>query len=215
VIEKKNKLVLKLNKELAQIQQNQANCKQLIEQVAAEEGFMEGVQINDITNSFIQNCLTPRVRLSPQDAVYCVRFLEKIKDLKWKKINILHILSLTNKNFLPVIHASSHKESENIGVFLNELLLMLNRLKEPTVWEKECANNPVFTLTVGSNDYAGRDKFQSIVKTINQRITYNLVSNIKSQTYHKIKNSLTILQMMMETYPKTYDNFNSIEDALY
>lgn len=64
---------------------------------------MQGVSYNEFSTAFIQSCLTPRVKLSPQDSLYCFRFLERMIDIKIDKANVFHVFSFINKIFYPVI----------------------------------------------------------------------------------------------------------------
>jgi hypothetical protein len=54
---------------------------------------------NDIPNEvgisqfFVQNCLYPRLMFSPSDALFSIKFLKLLVDLKVPRINVLNVFA--------------------------------------------------------------------------------------------------------------------------
>jgi len=72
---------------------------------------------------FSQFCLLPRLRLSPEDAIYCSRIVDYLLDLNKvsfkkrleAKFELVYLI-------LPCLQCCSESESYNVGVFLKDIL---------------------------------------------------------------------------------------------
>jgi hypothetical protein len=81
---------------------------------------------------------------SPGDALFCIKFLQILVELKVSKINILNIFARIMKGIIPTIHCCTSNESENLGVFFMEWFKMIDRWSNDNEqgkkkWENECA----------------------------------------------------------------------------
>jgi len=98
---------------------------------------------------FVQNCLYPRLMFSPSDALYSIKFIKMLVDLRVPKINFLNIFCQIIMGIIPTIHCCTNNESENLGIFFMEWFRMIDRWTDRAVWEKECANYSGFSQKVG------------------------------------------------------------------
>lgn len=46
-----------------------------------------------VSQFLIQHCLYPRLMLSPGDAIFCIKFLQRLVDYRVPKINVLNVFA--------------------------------------------------------------------------------------------------------------------------
>ena len=73
-----------------------------------------------VSQFFIQNCLYPRMKISPDDAIFSIKFLQRLVEYKVPKINILNIFAQIIRRIIPTIHTCTSNEAENLGLFFLE-----------------------------------------------------------------------------------------------
>ena len=78
--------------------------------------------------------------MSPCDAIFGLKFVKILIDLKVQNFNILDLNSSILNGILPTINCCTVNEIENLGLFFMEWFLMLDRWTKPEIWEDECAN---------------------------------------------------------------------------
>lgn len=57
---------------------------------------------------------------SPADALYSIKFLKMLIELRVPKINALHIFDRILSRIIPTVHCCTGNESENLGIFFME-----------------------------------------------------------------------------------------------
>jgi THO complex subunit 2 len=102
-----------------------------------------------ISQFFVQYCLYPRLMFSPSDALYSIKFLKILVELRVPKINVLNIFAQIMKGIIPTIHCCTNNESENLGIFFMEWFQMIDRWTKQDIWKKECADYSGFSQKVG------------------------------------------------------------------
>lgn len=108
----------------------------------------------------------------------------------------------------------TNKESECIGLFIKELFILLNKMGVKEDWEKTFMNNPSLSLTVGKPNPAPFDRFEKIIHAMHKRLTMSLSLNLKSDSYLRIKNCVTIMSGIQEVYPKDLDMCEDLEKTI-
>ena len=109
----------------------------------------------------IQNCIYPRILMSPADALYSINFLRLLISLRVPNINVRDILTqiFRGKSFqgiIPTIHCCTEKEAENLGIFLIKFFEMVNGYTNETVWNEECAQYEGFKKNIFNEKNGGR-----------------------------------------------------------
>lgn len=106
----------------------------------------------DMSAFFVQNCLYPRLMFSPSDALYSIKFIKILVDLRVPKINFLNIFGQIIMGIIPTIHCCTNNESENLGIFFMEWFSMIDRWTDKAIWDKECSDYSGFSQKVGEPD---------------------------------------------------------------
>ena len=89
---------------------------------------------------------------SPSDALYSIKFLKILVELRVPKINVLNIFAQIMKGIIPTIHCCTNNESENLGIFFMEWFQMIDRWTKQDIWKKECSDYSGFSQKVGQPD---------------------------------------------------------------
>lgn len=145
-----------INKDKEALQKTQTELKEELEKVQRGRyesslqflrqrlpGLFDDIEDETGVSPFLtQYCLYPRLMFSPADAVFSIKFLKILVDLRVPKLNILNIFAQILKGIIPTIHCCTNNESENLGVFFMEWFNMIDRWTQEngSIWEKECAN---------------------------------------------------------------------------
>jgi len=201
--------------EWRELEANQKKTQALLEEINGRGVLMQDVLMNEFSSAFIQHCLTPRVRQSPSDSIFCLAFIAKMVELVIDKANVLHIFSQINKIFYPIVQCCTNKESENIGLFLSELFHLLEHklCVSEQVWVALYMDNPSLSQTVGKPNPAQFARFQDIIRAMHLKLGFNLDQNLKSAKYHRVKNSITILQRMRQVFPKRQESWELLDQT--
>ena len=156
---------------------------------------------------FVQNCLFPRLMMSPDDALYSIRFLKMLVDIKVPKINVLNILQGIMQAVISSVHSCTHNEAENIGVFLIEWFQLVDRWTDKKIWLQECATYSGFSMTLGGDDIIDFDMYtKKYCFNMYSKICTHLcqcLQNPKNPT--KIQSTLKILNRILKevkVFPK-------------
>lgn len=164
-----------------------------------------------VSSFFTQYCLQPRIMFSPADAVYSIRFLKVLVDLRVPKINVLNIFARIMNAIIHTINCCTLDESENLGIFFMEWFQLIDRWTGDNgeVWERECADYPGFSKKVGSSDRESiinlEGYMERIVNQIHLRFSSFMIryflTNSKNQ-FMKTKCALKILYRIRAVFPR-------------
>ena len=74
--------------------------------------------------ALVQHCLLPRLLIDPAEAIYCAKFLHTIINIsKLKSSTIFYLMKDVTHTILPFLCCATEKETVNIAIFYNELLI--------------------------------------------------------------------------------------------
>jgi len=77
--------------------------------------------------------------MSPCDAIFGLKFVKILIDLKVPNFNILDLNSQILNGILSTLNCCTVNEIENLGLFFMEWFLMLDRWTKPQIWKEECS----------------------------------------------------------------------------
>lgn len=142
-IEKLKKSIESLNKEKTSQQKEKEKFDQFLEEQKSRildkihEGFFRPIREGDNNDSagnipFLQHCILPRLRLSPEDAIYSVKFLKVLMNLKnLQFLDQLEFRFSIIKALFPAVFSCSEYEAFNLGLFFKELLGFTEFIHDP------------------------------------------------------------------------------------
>jgi THO complex subunit 2 len=169
----------------------------------------------DVSDAILEQCLIPRILLSPSDADFCFKMIKFLHDNGVPHFRLLSFYGhLFRSNRLrSIIFTCTIREAENLGRFLRLVLADLDRWhNNATVYEKEAwgasANLPGFAKSLDEEgkakklvSYDGDKGFKWFHFTWHQRM-YNALRNcLEGVEWMHIRNAITILKSVVEVYP--------------
>lgn len=108
---------------------------------------------------------------------------------------------------LPCIQACTEKEALNIGVFLNQLFTMISSWNDEVQLKQE-------VRSFNSTEPFELHKFQHIILTIFARMRGTLKSCLLSKEYVKAKNSLLILNQVIDVFPPIEEDAKPLKETI-
>mmetsp|Transcript_22330 Transcript_22330/g.28886 ORF Transcript_22330/g.28886 Transcript_22330/m.28886 type:complete len:425 (-) Transcript_22330:416-1690(-) len=133
-------------------------------------------------SEFLRLCVLPRLRLSPEDALYAAKFLYLLQDLGG--LSILLCLDLTLTQTLPLLYVSTDREASSLGFFTRSILYPLLNLRKKS--------SPVYGISF--------DQYCVIFAKFHDRIT-NTIENCLSQYKDHGRTCLLVLIELVNVYP--------------
>lgn len=205
-IDRCEELLTKLPIELKEQQVNAARVEQQLERTKLIWATDEGPAARQIlAKEFVQHCVLPRVFNSPADALYCARFLKRAHRLGVPRFPLLTIIDKQMRDFGFLVRCITPREATNLGIFLHELLGMVEQWRSPEVFARECASSPAFMLYKSDAQELQPTKHEEFLKisTNWQKVltTDVFIACVSSQDYMQIKNALLVLNRMVKIFP--------------
>jgi len=156
---------------------------------------------------FLQTCVFPRCVQSPEDAVYCAKFIKLLHSKKTPNLSTILIYDMIIGYFGPLVFSRTEQEANHLGMFLSEVLTTLNGwAKSESVYKAECEHFPGFTNS-GSCDSDEKGKtnadlidFQSYTKCVrnwHKKLTDAFCERLESTEGVEVHNALVILSRLL------------------
>jgi Transcription factor/nuclear export subunit protein 2 len=133
---KTDKATDKIKKNIEILKQEHSSQQKEKEKIDA---FLEGHKDDIIRNffnsehnmAFVQYCCLPRLRLSPSDAIFTVKFLNAMMTLKrYPYLDQLEFKFNIVKTLFPSVQCCSEMEAKNLGIFFREILSMTENIHD-------------------------------------------------------------------------------------
>jgi THO complex subunit 2 len=144
------------------------------------------IRPNELSSSFMQYCIFPRLMLSPSDAIYSIKFIGLLFKYKVPYINFLDILEMMLKRLLPAIQCCTENEAYNFGIFFVEVFRLIQYWQDEHVWKSECFKSPGFTFGVDTEDSLSYGDFKDAVNNIHKKVSFIMQKCINSEEYMQV-----------------------------
>lgn len=163
-------------------------------------------QINqrEVTDSFIQHCLFPRVLLSPNDASFCSKFIREVHKLGTPKFHTIGVYdAIFGRALATAMFVCTQREAENYGRFLKEVLFDLSLWhKDRSTYEVQ-AHGPTKSLVgfiVKGQPFDWED-FRKILYKWHKALHTAVKNCLSSKEYMHIRNAIVVLKHVNEYFP--------------
>jgi THO complex subunit 2 len=172
--------------------------------------FNSSAKADSIVDTFIEECLLPRILLSPGDADFCHRI---IKFLHSNRVSNFKLSSLYNRLFnvnrlRSMIFGCTVREAEFLGRFIK---LTLGELSvwhaKREVYEKEAIGHGRlgFATTLDESgkplSFMAHDEFRDLLWTWHRNLFAALKACLGDTEWMHIRNAITILKAGLEYFP--------------
>ena len=168
----------------------------------------------EVSKYIIKYCFLPRLILSKEDALYVAKLFGLLVNNCSSYINVLDFLSKLLKIIIPSLLGLSNFESENLGIFLNELFSQIYTWQTPSIWKIECENNPCFYRNFEGQSFINEVDFKDVYSLVMQKIADNFKSYMELEEYCSAKNTLIVMNNISEIFPASKKSCIDLEKSI-
>lgn len=152
----------------------------------------------------MQHCILPRALLSPEDALYCAKFLLLLHDVNVPYFVTPSVIERVVTFVAPHLVASTEIEAACLGILFGELFKTVIRWRENvSVYNNEAASKVTFSSAY-SDIHAKRlthEEYVKITDIIFDRMLKISVTALSSTEYMETKNALVMLHRLGSVFP--------------
>jgi THO complex subunit 2 len=172
--------------------------------------------------ALMEHCFLPRVLLSPLDALFSFKFLKFLHTsgtTNFRTLGFYDLIFRPNR-LTSLIFMCTSKEADNLGRFLHEILRDLARWhKDRNVYEREAWGSkktlPGFGRKVSSSGkpetFLHYEDFRRLLYKWHQHMTAALQTCLSSTEYMHIRNAISVLKAVAETFPALNFHGNQLQ----
>ncbi|KAI1095904.1 hypothetical protein F5B19DRAFT_272207 [Rostrohypoxylon terebratum] len=172
--------------------------------------FSSSAKGDSIADTFIEECLIPRILLSPGDADFCHRL---IKFMHFNRVANFKLIDLYDRFFgvnrlRLMIFGCTVREAEFLGRFIKLTLGDLERWhKDKEAYAKEAISNGKLGFATAFDDngkptsFMEHDQFRDLLWTWHRNLSAALRACLNGTEWMHIRNAITILKAGLEHFP--------------
>ena len=165
---------------------------------------------NELTKNLFQYLFYPRILISKEDALYVQKIIDLLILSEGNTINTIDIMNKIPKYLLKIIICVTESEAENIGLFLNSFLNMLQNYQEEKFWEEKCKNNISFSRKLEEVVLVELKDFKNAFNEVLKKLTNSIEKMIENEKEQSIIRNIIIMINKIPLIPpnkETADSF--------
>ena len=149
---------------------------------------------NELTKNLFQYLFYPRILLGKEDALYVQKIIDLLILSPGNTINTLDIMIKIPKFLQKAIICVTESEAENIGLFLNAFLNMIQNYQEEKFWEEKCKKNPSFSRKLEEIVMVELKDFKNAFNDVLKNLTNSIEEMFKKEKeLSNIRNIITMI----------------------
>ena len=169
---------------------------------------------NELTKNMFQYLFYPRILLSKVDALYVQKIIDLLILSQGNTLNTIDIMNKIPKFLLKVIICVTESEAENIGLFLNSFLNMLQNYQEEKFWEEKCKNNVSFSRKLEEVILVELKDFKTAFSEVLKKLTNSVEKMIENEKEVNIIRNIIIMINKIPLIPPNKESANSFFKVL-
>ncbi|KAI1658486.1 transcription factor/nuclear export subunit protein 2-domain-containing protein [Daldinia decipiens] len=172
--------------------------------------FVSSAKAESIADTFIEECLIPRILLSPSDADFChrmIRFMHSSRVPNFRLMDLYDRFFGVNRLRL-MIFGCTVREAEFLGHFIKLTLGDLAKWhKDKDVYVKEAIQNGKIGFATAFEDngkptaFMEHDQFRDLLWTWHRNLATALRACLTGTEWMHIRNAITVLKAGLEHFP--------------
>ncbi|CCI48802.1 unnamed protein product [Albugo candida] len=181
--------------------------------------FSSDNQNQEAVSQLVQRCIIPRALLSPEDAFYCAKFMERLHSIDTPQFLSLQYYNLVNLKLPSIVFCITEREAGNFGIFLKETFVVLNRWFQSKGAYEEPVNGRIGLGVdlLDTNACLSHRQYRQIYARWHRSKEQAFGKALSSKEYMQIRNTLILLTKMIDVFPisrGTADNILAITEDL-
>lgn len=174
--------------------------------------------------AFITYCIYPRCKLNPDEAIYCVRFVMILHELRVPGFGTIQFIDEFVKVLSGSLYSSTEDEAAAIGILLLELWNLVSRWRyDEKAFEHEVAKTPG-AVFVGENGpfSVSFEEYKDLYNKWHAAIGQSTIGCLDSTEYMHVRSCFVVLSRIVEAFPtrpklgqKLLNSLEPLQDESY
>eukprot|EP00587_Corethron_hystrix_P016521 CAMPEP_0113329820 /NCGR_PEP_ID=MMETSP0010_2-20120614/21178_1 /TAXON_ID=216773 ORGANISM="Corethron hystrix, Strain 308" /NCGR_SAMPLE_ID=MMETSP0010_2 /ASSEMBLY_ACC=CAM_ASM_000155 /LENGTH=897 /DNA_ID=CAMNT_0000192083 /DNA_START=2040 /DNA_END=4733 /DNA_ORIENTATION=+ /assembly_acc=CAM_ASM_000155 len=179
----------------------------LVLEVERQEGPME---------VFLAQCILPRCTLTPQDALYCAKFVMLLHNTAVPNFSILRFVDCLLTKISGIMFGVTEEEAANLGVLLSEIWSVVSGWRYDTKkFDANIMTKPQSYEKFGKGNGMTPEHFKTFYESWHDTLLGStLISCLTSTEYIHIRAALIVLNTIVQVYPTKSDTGEKLFDSL-
>lgn len=143
----------------------------------------------------------PRVTSTPEDALFCAIFFEKLHAIETPNFSSLQYYDRVIKDVFPIVYCATDREASCLGLFLRATLEPLKRWRfSKDIYDKEAAAKTGFSVAIGSPARCSYEQYCTVFSRWYDKIT-KIALHCLAQYQDYGRSCLFVLIKLVDVYP--------------
>jgi THO complex subunit 2 len=183
----------------------QDHCCHILSDLEAKRiSFLSAVvedQRRPISEALLQHCIMPRVTITPEDSLFCAKFIQKLHILETPNFSSLQYFDRVIKDIFPIVFCATDHEARCLGIFLRATFKPLKDWRfNKHLFDVEAASKPGFSVAIGSPSRCSYDQYCTVFFKWYDKITKIMISCLEQYRDHG-RACLLVLIKLIGVYP--------------
>ncbi|KAG6622161.1 THO complex subunit 2 [Phytophthora cinnamomi] len=155
-------------------------------------------------DELLQKCVIPRSLISPEDALFAAKFMERLHTFSTPQLSTLQYIHKVNMKVSAVVLCATEREASNFGIFMKETLgLTLRWYQNGATYDDEAIHGKIgmsLDLKDDKKCLAHR-QFKSAYANWHKQLERVYTTALSSGEYMRIRNTLVVLTKLIDVFP--------------
>ncbi|KAG3194289.1 THO complex subunit 2 [Phytophthora cactorum] len=155
-------------------------------------------------DELLQKCVIPRSLMSPEDALFAAKFMERLHTFSTPQMSTLQYIHKVNMKVSAIVLCATEREASNFGIFMKETLgLILRWYQNGATYDDEAIHGKI-GLSLDLHDDKKRlahRQFKSAYARWHKQLELVYTTALSSGEYMPIRNSLVVLTKLIDVFP--------------
>ncbi|TYZ60008.1 hypothetical protein PybrP1_002199 [[Pythium] brassicae (nom. inval.)] len=152
----------------------------------------------------LQTCVVPRALLSPEDALFCAKFMARLHAINTPAFSTLQYYNLVNLKLPPLVLCVTEREAGNLGIFLKESVSLLLRWYQSSAAYEEDALHGRSGFSVDLHDPTKKlphRQYKLVYAKWHKGMARAFAATLAGGEYMPIRTTLVLLTKLIDVFP--------------
>lgn len=182
-----------------------AHRKRVFERLeATKRAFFAREDNRSAVHALLQTCVIPRALLSPEDALFCAKFMDRLHAIDTPEFSTLQYYNTVNLKLPSIVLCVTEREAGNFGIFLKETLHVLARWYQSAVAYEEDAVHGKSGFSVDLHDPTKtlpHRQYKLVFAKWHKWMAKVFAATLASSEYMPMRNTLIVLTKIIDVFP--------------
>ncbi|SGZ54094.1 CIC11C00000004489 [Sungouiella intermedia] len=188
--------------------------KRIIEEVSGvSKSWIKRESSPLATRKLVEACVLPRAVHSSFDALFSARFLFFLRELRTPNYSVIGALSIifSKRLLFGTLFTCTPTEAENLGLFVSEILKVLNSWTDEDTFKKQVEVSPLVDDNLETINFSS---FRSYVYNFHGSILEDISEALHVTEYMSRRNAITFLKNLLGIYPTVEDHCEAVIELI-